>query len=51
MLKISLITVTYNSAITISNTIESVFNQSFPNIEYIIVDGFSKDATVEIIRI
>lgn len=50
MIKISLITVTYNSAETLSYTIESVLNQSFSNIEYVIVDGLSKDSTVEVIK-
>jgi len=47
---ISLITVTYNSALTIHNTIESILNQSYPNIEYIIVDGLSTDNTTNIIK-
>lgn len=50
MLKISLVTVTYNSATTLSHTIESILNQSFPNIEYIIVDGLSRDSTIDIIK-
>jgi glycosyltransferase involved in cell wall biosynthesis len=47
--KISIITVTFNSAATIEQTIQSVLNQSYPNIEYIIIDGLSTDATLEII--
>jgi len=47
---ISIITVTYNSAGTISDTIKSVLAQTYPNIEYIIVDGFSTDGTVDIIN-
>lgn len=47
---ISLITVSYNSAATIKDTIESVLSQSHPDIEYIIVDGNSKDNTVQIVR-
>lgn len=48
-LKISIITVCYNSAETIRDTIESVLSQSYKDIEYIVVDGGSKDGTVEII--
>ena len=43
MLKVSIITVTYNSAETIADTIESVLKQSYKNIEYWIIDGMSKD--------
>jgi len=49
-LLISLITVCYNSAATIERTIQSVANQSYSEVEYIIVDGASSDATVEIIN-
>lgn len=49
-MKISLITVTYNSQKTLKDTIESVLSQTYFDIEYIIVDGLSKDNTVEIIR-
>jgi len=49
-MKISLITVSYNSAETITDTIESIHSQDFDDIEYIIVDGASKDNTVEIIK-
>lgn len=49
-MKISIITVCYNSAKTIENTILSVANQTYKDIEYIIVDGKSKDNTIEIIQ-
>lgn len=48
--KCSIITVAYNSAQTIKRTIESVLNQTYKNIEYIIVDGASKDDTVAIVQ-
>lgn len=48
-MKISIITGTYNSALTISDTLKSIQTQSYPNIEHIIVDGVSKDKTLEIV--
>lgn len=49
-MKVSIITVSFNSAKTIADTIDSVLSQDFPEIEYIIVDGCSTDGTVDIIR-
>ena len=49
-MKISVITVTYNSSATVRDTIESVMKQEFQNYEYLVIDGGSKDNTVDIIR-
>lgn len=47
---ISIITATYNSAATIRNTIDSILNQTFKDIDYVVVDGGSKDGTIDIIK-
>ena len=49
-MKVSIITVAYNSAKTIQKTFESVKNQLYTNIEYIVVDGGSTDDTVSLIK-
>lgn len=49
-MKLSIITVSYNSASTIRDTIESVLNQSYKDVEFIIIDGQSKDDTVAIVQ-
>lgn len=45
---VSIITVSYNSEQTLAHTIESVLTQTYTNIEYWIIDGASRDRTVEI---
>lgn len=45
---VSITTVTYNSEKTLARTIQSVLNQTYDNIEYIIVDGLSQDRTLEV---
>ena len=47
---ISVVTVSYNAVGTIEQTLLSVINQTYPNIEYIIIDGGSTDGTVDIIK-
>jgi glycosyltransferase len=49
-MKISIITAVYNNKETIRDAIESVLNQTYKNVEYIIIDGVSDDGTVEIIQ-
>ena len=48
--KISIVTVTFNCESLIEQTIKSVIAQSYPNIEYIIVDGLSKDNTLKVVE-
>lgn len=49
-MKISIITVCYNSVDMIEETMLSVLNQTYPDVEYIIIDGGSTDGTVDIIK-
>ena len=48
-MKISIITIAYNSAETIEDTIQSVISQDYTDVEYIIIDGASKDATMDVV--
>ncbi|HTD98552.1 MAG TPA: glycosyltransferase family 2 protein [Mucilaginibacter sp.] len=48
--KLSIITIVYNNAKDIERTMFSVLDQTYPNIEYIIVDGLSNDGTLDIIK-
>jgi glycosyltransferase involved in cell wall biosynthesis len=49
-MKVSIITVVYNNVSTLNDTIHSVLTQTYSDIEYIIIDGGSKDGSVDIIR-
>ena len=48
--KFSIITVTYNAGAVLEDTIQSVITQTYKNVEYIIVDGGSKDRTLQIVE-
>lgn len=49
-MKISIITAVLNGAETIEDCIKSIIEQTYPNIEHIIIDGGSTDGTVEVIK-
>ena len=49
-MKISIITATFQSAKTVKDTLESVLGQTYTNFEHIIVDGASKDNTMDIVK-
>lgn len=49
-MKVSIITITYNAEKTLEQTIKSVINQTYKNIEYIVIDGGSKDSSLNIIK-
>ena len=49
-MKVSIITISFNAMVTIEKTLLSVANQSYENIEHIIVDGNSKDNTIDICK-
>lgn len=46
----SIITITYNAVRWVEQTIQNILGQSYPNIEYIVIDGGSTDGTVDIIK-
>jgi len=48
-MKVSIITVCYNSERTIEDTLKSIKSQTYPNIEHIVIDGLSKDNTNQIV--
>src|SRR4026207_1805679 len=48
--KISIVTPSFNSAVTIRETIESVLQQNYPNYEHLVMDGGSKDGTLDILK-
>lgn len=49
-MKVSIVTTSYNSADTIESTFKSVLEQTYDDIEYWVIDGHSKDGTLDIIR-
>jgi glycosyltransferase involved in cell wall biosynthesis len=48
--KLSVITIVYNNVADIERTMLSVLNQTYPNIEYIIIDGLSTDGTLDVVK-
>jgi glycosyltransferase involved in cell wall biosynthesis len=49
-MKISIVTIAYNSAQTIEATLQSVIQQDYPDVEYIVIDGGSSDGTQAIVQ-
>jgi len=50
MINISIVTICYNNASDIERTIQSVFTQTYKNIEYIVIDGGSTDGTLDLLN-
>ncbi|WP_395627567.1 glycosyltransferase family 2 protein, partial [Daejeonella sp.] len=48
--KLSVITIVYNNVRDIERTVLSVLNQTYPNIEYLVIDGASSDGTLDILK-
>lgn len=48
-MKVSIITITYNSAQTVEDTLRTVVDQDYKDLEYIIIDGKSKDNTLQVV--
>ena len=49
-MKVSIITVVYNNRVSIADCIDSVLNQTYKDIEYIVIDGGSKDCAVDVVK-
>ncbi|AFM02558.1 glycosyl transferase [Bernardetia litoralis DSM 6794] len=49
-MKVSIVTVVYNNVSMVADAIESVLNQDYPDLEYILIDGASTDGTTELVR-
>lgn len=49
-MKISIITASYNSGKTIRHTVESVLRQTYPDYEYIVIDGGSTDNSIDVVK-
>ncbi len=49
-MKLSIITINFNNAVGLKKTIESVVNQTSNDFEYIVIDGGSKDGSIDIIK-
>ena len=47
---VTILTVAFNAEVTIAKTMESVLNQTYSDIEYIVIDGALKDKTVEVAK-